>query len=76
MNTTAAECAGAQPAPLVDDLADTLAAAMVGMRRCLMLADVAIGAGNHRRAAQHLLGAIADLEPELSALSAACRTCK
>jgi hypothetical protein len=40
------------------------------LRRCLMLADIAAEHGNGRRAAEHLLGGLADLAPELASLQA------
>jgi hypothetical protein len=42
----------------------------VDIRRCLMLADIAADAGNGRRAAELLLGALRDLGPDFAALQA------
>lgn len=50
---------------------DAYRTASSGLRHCLALADQALERGNARRAAEYLLGALDDLEPELRVLAAA-----
>jgi hypothetical protein len=69
--TPAAESAGALAPDEV--FCNECRAVADGLRHCLAMADHALAHGRPARAAEYLLGAVADLEPELRALSARVR---
>ena len=52
-----------------DELVEAYERATAGLRHAMALGEIAQGFGNPRRAADHLVGALLDLAPELRLLS-------